>query len=128
MTIKGSFALDIADDYSDLDLSFVIRDDKLDEALGRRMQLVQAPSPPVATFTGEHVGLPQLLIVLYDDLVHADFLYLALSDFLHNDELLPCRVIWERDGVLSGRLATAPSPSPHFDGAWSEARMWTWIW
>jgi hypothetical protein len=127
MAIKGSFALDIADEFSDLDLSFVIRDDKLEEALGRRMQLVQAPSTPVAKFTGEHVGLPELLIVLYDDLVHVDFLYDALSDFPQVDQL-PCHIVWERDGLLTDRLATAPSPSPRVDGAWLEARMWTWIW
>lgn len=128
MTIKGSFALDIADEFSDLDLSFVIRDDKLEDAQGRRMELVEAPGVPVATFTGEHVGLPQLLIVLYDDLVHADFHYVALSAFPDQEGDLPCRVIWERDGMLSDRLATAPSPSPHVDVARIEARMWTWIW
>lgn len=128
MTIKGSFALDIADDFSDLDLSFVVRDERVEDAQRRRMKVVEAPGPPVASFTGEHVGLPQLLIVLYDDLVHADFLYVALSDFPSNEELLPCRVIWEHDGLLSDRLENAPSPSPHIDVEWLEARMWTWVW
>src|ERR671914_1574095 len=77
MTIKGSFALDIADEFSDLDLSFVISDDGFQDAMARRPQLAGAPGPPVAAFTAEHVGLPELLIVLYDDLVHADFRYVA---------------------------------------------------
>src|ERR671914_1155670 len=67
MTIKRSFALDIADEFSDLDLSFVIRDDVFEDALRRQPQLASAPASPAAAFTAEHVGLPDLLIVLYDD-------------------------------------------------------------
>ena len=128
MTIKRSFALDIADEFSDLDLSFVIRDDVFEDALRRRPQLASAPASPAAAFTAEHVGLPDLLIVLYDDLVHADFRYVTLSDFPDPEEDLPCRVVWERDGLLSERLAASPTPSPHVDLAWIEERMWTWVW
>jgi hypothetical protein len=128
MTIKGSFALDIADEFSDLDLSFVIRDDVFEDAFRRQRQLPSAPASPVAAFTAEHVGLPELLIVLYDDLVHADFRYVPLSEFPDQEEDLPCRVVWERNDLLSEHLATAPRSSPHMDAAWIEARMWTWVW
>lgn len=128
MTIKGSFALDSADEFSDLDLSFVIRDAGFHGALDRRPQLASAPGAPAASFTGEHVGVPELLIVLYDDLVHADFRYVALGEFPDPQEDLPCRVIWERDDLLSERVANTPAPAPHPDVAWLEARMWTWVW
>jgi len=128
MVIKGSFALGIADEFSDLDLSLVITDGNFDEVFARRPQLVSAPGDVVATFTGEHVGLPRLRIVLYDDLVHVDFSYVRLGEFPNKPEDLPCRVIWERGGLLSNRLAAATHPSPHIDAAWLEARMWTWVW
>lgn len=128
MTIKGSFALGIADELSDLDLTLVTRDDAWEEALSRRAGLAAAPSPPVATFTAEHIGHPELLIVLYADLVHADFRYVRLADFPDPEEDLPCHVVWERDGILTERLAQTAAPAPELDLAWLEARMWTWVW
>lgn len=128
MTIKGSFALESADEFSDLDLSFVIREGAYEDALGRRLELAGAPEEPVASFTADHLGVPELLIVLYDDLVHVDFRYVPLNDFPDPQEDLPCRVVWERDGVLTERLSGALPAQSHLDLAWIEARMWTWVW
>lgn len=128
MVIKGSFALGIADEFSDLDLSFVVYDDRFDEALGRRDALVTAAGPPVAAFTGEHVGVPELLIVLYEDLVHVDFRYVALTEFPHPQTDLPCHVVWQSGTLLTERLVATSPPQPRVDLAWIEDRMWTWVW
>lgn len=128
MTVKGSFATGSADPFSDLDLAFVARDSSFEQALARRDHLVNAPGEPVASFTGDHVGVPGLLIVLYDDLIHVDFSYVRLSEFPNRPEDLPCRVIWEREKELTNRLAQAPHPSGGVDLDWIEARMWTWVW
>ncbi len=128
MTIKGSFALDIADEFSDLDLSFVVDDEARHDPLTRLREFARVPAAPVAAFTAEHVGVPGLLIVLYDDLVHVDLRHVALSEFPHPEEDLPCRVLWERDSLLTERLAGVPAPQPRVDVEWLEARMWTWVW
>lgn len=128
MAIKGSFALGIADEFSDLDLSFVTNDDQFDQVLARRPQLISAPSEPIALFTAEHVGLPDLLIVLYDDLVHADFRHVRLKDFPEPEEDLPCHIVWQRDEFLSGKVAGAQVPTSEVNVDWMEARMWTWVW
>lgn len=128
VTIKGSFATGNPDRFSDLDLSFVIRDDRFELALDRRQDLVRAPAEPIAAFTAEHLHLPELLVTLYDDLISADIRYVPLRHFPDPKEDLPCRVLWQRDDILSHRLVAATAPEPSIDVAHIEARMWTWVW
>jgi hypothetical protein len=73
MLIGGSFASGKADDYSDLDMQLVVKDGQVEQLVPKLRAMADEAGPAVAAFFAEHVGLPHMLIVLYEDLVHADF-------------------------------------------------------
>ena len=128
MALGGSFAQGRPDEYSDLDLKIVVEDESFDRALGRRRELAEACGHVVAAFTGGHVGEERMLITLYDDLLHVDFLVVGLSDLAEQNHGRTVHVLWERDGRLSQVLPGEPAHDPAADLEWMEARMWTWVW
>jgi hypothetical protein len=128
MAIGGSFATGQADVYSDIDLKFVIPDDAYGSWLEDRAALVDAGGRAVASFSAEHTGLPEMLIVLYDDLIHVDFQPIRESRLAETVEDFPYIILWEREGALSKELPGPPSKKPPADLAWIEARIWTWVW
>jgi hypothetical protein len=128
MAIAGSFAAGGSDVYSDVDLRIVVEDAALDAVFARRHEMAQSCGDMVAGFTGEHVGDPYLLIVLYDDLVHVDFDFTRLSDLTADNQGRPCLVLWERGDQLSGRLRGDYHPDRRGELAWIESRFWTWMW
>lgn len=129
MTIGGSFAEGDPDEVSDLDLRIVVEDAASDLRLEAAPALAAAAGPLVAAFTGEHVGEPRLLICLYEDLVHVDYLTVGLSETAEQNGGRPVHVLWERDGRVSAVLPGPAEPEdPAGQLAWMEARMWTWAW
>ncbi len=127
MVIGGSFATGEADVYSDLDLKFSIRDEGYDSWLAGRDALVDAGGRAVASFSAEHTGLPDMLIVLYDDLIHVDFQPIRETKLAATVEDFPFFVLWERNEAVSKQLPGASAKS-RTDLEWIEARMWTWAW
>jgi hypothetical protein len=129
MTIGGSFAEGQPDEYSDLDLRVVVEDAAFDRKLAEARSLAEAAGPLVAAFTGEHVGEPRLLICLYEDLVHVDYLTVGISALAEQNAGRSALVLWEREGRISRIL---PGPTADDELAvrlrWYEDRMWTWTW
>lgn len=128
MAIAGSFAAGGADIYSDVDLRVVVEDAALDAVFARRTEMSLSCGTVVAGFTGEHVGDPHLLIVLYDDLVHVDFDFTRLSDLAADNQGRSGLVLWERGDHLSRRLPGDHHPDRRGELSWIESRFWTWIW
>src|SRR5918992_4801661 len=129
MAIGGSVVAGSPDVYSDVDLRLIVEDGAFDEIFNRRDALAAAGGRAIAAFTGEHVGFPELLITLYDDLVHVDFAFVRDSEWPNFSETIaPHAVLWERDNALSARMASREAPSPTDELAWLEGRMWTWVW
>src|SRR3989442_7295966 len=129
MAIAGSFVNGSPDEYSDLDLRIVLANGSFERVFGRRQELARACGPLVAAFTGEHVGEPQLLITLYGDLVHADFLFTELADASERNDGREVRVLWERErGVVADALAPPHKPDPAGELSFMESRIWTWTW
>ena len=128
MLIGGSFASGEADMYSDLDMQFVV-EEEAGEATGKLLRrMAQDAGPVVAAFFAEHVGLPHMLIVLYQDLIHADFEPVALSRVGSRNAGLATHVMWERDGIVSSSLPADHEEDPVADLRWLEERVWTWSW
>ena len=127
MAVAGSFAAGIADEFSDVDLRLYVSEDVVDTVVGRIPELAAACGRVVALFTGEHVGVPDLTIVLYDDLVHVDFEVLSAARVAEHNQGLPAVVLWERDG-LSTELPGRYDVDVAADLRWLEARIWTWSW
>lgn len=129
MVIGGSLASGQADEYSDLDLQLVVEEAGFDRAVGQLREIADAAGRVVAAFTAEHVGLPQMLIVLYDDLIHVDFEPVLLGRLNERNAGLTALVLWEHHGAVSAALTAARRPEdPARELAWFEGRMWTWSW
>ena len=126
LVVSGSVATGSADEYSDLDLKVVTADERYDDALAHREELVAACGVPVASFTAEHVGHPDMLIVLYDDLVHIDFYLVPLGELAEKNEGMASWVVWSRTDLEA--ILNEPVEAAGADLAWMEARMWTWVW
>jgi hypothetical protein len=127
MAVAGSFAEGIADELSDVDLRLYVSHEAIDRTVRAIPSLAAACGTVVALFDGEHVGIPTLTIVLYDDLVHIDFDVLSSSGVAEHNRGLPAVVLWEREGV-SAQLPGEDDPDVEHELRWIEERVWTWCW
>jgi hypothetical protein len=128
MFIGGSFASGDADDYSDLDLQLIVEDGAIERLVPKLRPLADQAGPVVAAFFAEHVGLPNMLIVLYEDLVHADLQPVQVSDVGTRNAGLSTHVIWERDAAVSSALGAKYEADPTRELSWLEDRIWAWSW
>src|SRR5438093_13472170 len=94
MLIGGSFASGQADAYSDLDMQLVVKDGQVEKLVPKLRAMAEEAGPVVAAFFAEHVGLPHMLIVLYEDLVHADFEPVQVSDAGSRNAGLSTHLLW----------------------------------
>ena len=127
MAVAGSFAEGVADELSDVDLRLYVPREAVERTVSAIPALAAACGTVIALFTGEHVGIPTLTIVLYDDLVHVDFDVLSSSAVAGHNRGLPVLVLWERDGV-SAQLPGKEHTDFGRELRWIEERMWTWCW
>ncbi|GAB4044984.1 nucleotidyltransferase domain-containing protein [Spirosoma litoris] len=120
----GSWASGEIDAYSDLDLVLVTAQKIAPDV--EKMQAYAAKLGPVlASFRGDHVGEPRLLIVLYENaLLHVDIKFLTPDEFYHRVE--DPTILWERDQALSTIIQESTAQYPPFDFQWAEDRFWIW--
>lgn len=122
----GSFIAGEMDAYSDLDLVVVAAPTAWPGVLDARADLAARLGPLLASFTGEHVGEPRLLICLYGPpLVHVDLKFVpleALAERVEDPVLL-----WDRAGDVRRRLDATHARYPQPDLQWIEDRYWIWI-
>jgi predicted nucleotidyltransferase len=122
----GSFARGEVDEHSDLDLVVAVEPGALEDVMRQRQAIARSLGPLLASFVGEHVGEPRLLVCLYGPpLLHVDLKFVALPDAAHRvDENV---VLFDRAGRLASALrerqALYPAPRPQ----WIEDRFWTWV-
>lgn len=122
----GSLITGKMDPYSDLDLVVVCRDGDLDALAAERFRLVESLGTLLSAFSGEHVGVPMLLICLYDDpLLHVDVKLVSLGELAERIEN-PV-ILWEREGSLSAVIDKTEPRHPMPDLQWIEDRYWTWV-
>src|SRR5215207_6368803 len=123
----GSMVHGGMDEFSDLDLVVVVKDDFYTEVLASRMETARRLGPLLSSFTGEHVGEPRLLICLYGPgLLHIDFKFVTMAVLDRLIERLT--VLWSRDKVaVERRLDRAEISWPNMDSDWFEARAWIWL-
>jgi hypothetical protein len=122
----GSFLSGRMDEFSDLDLVVVVEPAASEDVRGKRGALAAALGPLLASFTGEHVGEPRLLVCLYGPPpVHVDL------KFVEPDELAirveSPTVLWDRDGRVRIALAAGVAAYPAPDPQWIEDRFWIWV-
>jgi predicted nucleotidyltransferase len=126
----GAGATGRADRFSDLDLVLVVADSHYDSVLAEREALAYRLGPLLASFTGEHVGEPRLLICLYavpegDLLLHVDLKVVRRPDLAERVD--DPRVLFDRDGACAGVLAGTSAVWPERAPQWFEDRAWVWL-
>ncbi|MCA8916831.1 MAG: nucleotidyltransferase domain-containing protein [Planctomycetes bacterium] len=122
----GSLVSHTLDEFSDLDLVIVSSDDDHAALVAEARQTAERLGETLAAFTAEHVGVPNMIIALYaDPLLHVDLKYVGLTGF--GDRIENPRVLFERDGVLTKRMADTPPVHPQPDPQWIEDRFWVWV-
>lgn len=120
----GSWASGEVDAYSDLDL-VLITNRKIAPDLGQMQDYATTFGTIVASFRGDHVGEPRLLIALYESsLLHVDIKFLTPDEFHHRIE--DPIILWERDQILTRIMQQSTAQYPSFDFQWAEDRFWIW--
>lgn len=114
------------DEYSDLDLILLIKDEDYPAVLSSRIPLASSWGKLLACFTGEHVGEPRLLVCLYEPVLHVDLKFVRLSDF--SEAVERPLVQWARSPRQVARMIEElqvhwPDRSPE----WFEDRAWIWL-
>ena len=127
MAVTGSFATGNADEVSDVDLRVYARSGAVETVVARVPELAAACGRVVALFVAEHLGIPTLTIVLFDDLVHVDFDVVSVDRAVEHNDGLPAVVLWEREAISAALPGTYGSDFAA-DVRWMEARIWTWSW
>ena len=122
----GSWAEDAMDEFSDLDLIIAVEPEYLAQVMSERQSIAASLGELLASFTGEHVGEPRLLICLYNSpLLHVDLKFISISDIEQRvDEPV---VLWERTNQMSQAFASSIGVYPPPDEQWIEDRFWIWI-
>ncbi|SOD79890.1 aminoglycoside 6-adenylyltransferase [Spirosoma fluviale] len=121
----GSWASGELDAYSDLDLVLVLSR-KLAPDTEQMQAYASKFGPLLASFRGDHVGEPRLLIALYESpLLHVDIKFLTPNEFYQRVEN-PV-ILWERDQQLTSIIDKSEAVYPPFDFQWTEDRFWVWM-
>src|SRR6188768_3572420 len=119
----GSYLANAMDQYSDLDLVIVVEEREYAALSLEREALAASLGKLLASFTGEHVGEPRLLICLYEEpLLHVDLKFVTLEDLAERVE--DPAVIWQRDARVERALAVGVAEYPSPDPRWLERRFW----
>lgn len=122
----GSSIGDNLDEFSDLDLILVVRDERYAAIMPERRSFAASLGHLLYAFTGEHVGEPRLLICLYGDpVMHVDLKFVTIDDLDKRVEI-PV-ILWERGGVIAERMRSGANRSTNRSAEWFEERFWKWI-
>jgi hypothetical protein len=122
----GSFISGGLDEFSDLDLIVVAAPEAAKDVLRGGAALAARLGPLLASFPGDHVGEPRLLICLYGPpLLHVDLKFLSTQELAHRVE--EPAILWDRDGGVSLGLSRGRAVYPQPDPQWIEDRFWVWV-
>ncbi|AKD55985.1 aminoglycoside 6-adenylyltransferase [Spirosoma radiotolerans] len=121
----GSWITGEIDAYSDLDL-VLITTRQLAPDVGHMRDYAARFGTLLASFRGDHVGEPRLLIALYESpLLHVDIKFLTPVEFYERVEN-PV-VLWERDQLLTTIIQQSTAQYPPIDFQATEDRFWIWM-
>jgi len=126
LAAAGSWLSGEMDDFSDLDLIVVYDSGRENSVKADMNAIADTLGPCLARFPADHLGLPNLLICLFDDpLLHVDLNFVSLDEFSRRTE--NPAVLWERNGALTKVIEESKPNIPHLDLQWIEDRFWTWL-
>ena len=113
-------------EHSDLDLVVVSLPAVSKHVLREGPDLAQRLGPLLASFPGDHVGEPRLLICLYGPpLLHVDLKFMSTEELAHRVE--DPQILWDRRGAVRSAMAVARAVYPQPRLQWIEDRFWVWV-
>ncbi len=124
--MSGSIARGQVDQYSDIDLWYIVRDKTaLDERRAQVIAAMQRVGDPITMFPATHLGIENLVIfftVLEEQVVKFDVEFVSASDFRRPAELI---ALHDPDRMFENLLER---PDSKFDIEFAKARATGWIW
>jgi predicted nucleotidyltransferase len=126
IALRGSYITGNMDEYSDLDFMIVVESEHFKQMLDDRIAMAGKVGGLLSAFTGEHIGVPSLLICLYDEpLIHVDYHFRPLDEAGERVDL-PA-ILYEKDGALTNAFKKSGSHEVKVDPQWFEDRFWIWV-
>jgi predicted nucleotidyltransferase len=127
VALEGSYIRkETMDEFSGLDFVLAVDPASYDEVMAERVELASKLGVLLASFPGEHIHRPELLICLYDEpLMHVDLFFMRPEDASNRYE--DPTIMYQTGGALSDVFAKTPSRTPRPDLQWFEDRFWLWV-
>lgn len=124
--LGGSYISGQLDEYSDLDFVVAVNAASFDEVISERLQIPARLGSLLSCFTGEHVGVPNLVICLFDaPLLHVDLNFVTPEQKRRRIE--DPVILFEKDGALSSVFKASKPVEPGNKNQWIEDRFWVWV-
>jgi predicted nucleotidyltransferase len=121
----GSWLTNEIDEWSDLDLVVVTRDN-LNADKSKMIEYANRFGNLLSAFTGEHVGEKRLLICLYNEpLLHVDIKFVTLDEF--HDRIENPIILLDHNNAMQDVINRTKPEFPMPDFQWIEDRFWTWV-
>ncbi len=126
IALCGSYTTGNMDEYSDLDFMLAIEPESFGQMLDERQTIAAKLGNLLSAFSGDHIGVPDLLICLYDaPLLHVDFNFISYDKAGHRFD--GSAIIYDRDGCLTANYRNIDPIHSTLDPQWLEDRFWVWV-
>lgn len=126
VALGGSYVRGAMDEYSDLNFLIAVMPGQEDSVMAERREIAEKLGVLLSSFPGDHAGLPNMLICLYDEpLIHVDLHFIPLNAMRRRTE--DPSIIYERGTLLSDEFAAEKAAAPTLDMQWVEDRFWVWV-
>lgn len=93
--LKGSFARNEVDEYSDIDYYVIVHDEEVESFLNKRIEILQSYRPLIYYSEANFVG-PQIVGV-YDNGLHIDLYTITLNNLKQSDKI---KVLYDPEHLL----------------------------
>jgi hypothetical protein len=114
------------DEFSGLSFIVAVEPAELDGMIHGMTEIAERLGPLLASFPGDHIQMPNLLICLYDEpIIHVDFEFVSADAASRRTE--DPVILYEKDGALSAQYALAAPIEPTANIQWCEDRFWIWV-
>lgn len=135
--LSGSFSKGSSDKYSDIDLSIVVDESRLEEIVDDHTKRYSEVGKIATFFPATHLGDPNQIIVFYegdDGLpIHVDYSYITASKLVPEAKYKTIVILLDKEGVLEEYkkdcLGKTEEVEPTIEKLqYFEDRFWGWCW
>ena len=126
IALCGSYTTGNMDEFSDLDFMLAVETESFEQLLAERKAIAGKLGSLLSAFPGDHIGVPDLLICLYDaPMLHVDLNFIPLDKA--GNRFNGTALLYDKDGCLAGTSQGTGPAYPPFQLQWVEDRFWVWV-